>query len=202
MLETLNQRWFLLLNASALSQDWQIGAAQFIAHDLIYMMPCVIIILWLWGPRTDLNVRRQFLLKTIIALTASLIVSWFIGQLFPHPRPFAIELGNQFLYHAPDNSFPSDHATSSFAFALAFLFWYRQGTGILLFITATAIAWSRVYLGVHWPMDMVAGLLTGICGCLMAGLIWHAWGGHLYQGVCRLYRLCFARLIRKGWVCR
>jgi membrane-associated phospholipid phosphatase len=111
-----------------------------------------------------------------LALAISLSLSWIFGLLFPHERPFAAGVGYQFLHHAPNNSFPSNHGTISFTFALAFLFWHRLWSGIALLATAAAIAWSRVYLGVHWPLDMLGGLLTGMCGCLAAGLLWQAGG--------------------------
>lgn len=111
-----------------------------------------------------------------------------------------VEAGYNFLHHAADDSFPSDHGTVSFTFALAFLFWHRLWSGALLMAIAAAIAWSRVYLGVHWPLDMVGGLLAGMCGCLGAALIWHTFGPALYHQLQRLYRLCFSLPIRKGWV--
>lgn len=200
MLEELNRSWFLLINASPRSAGWMLDIAQYIARDLILIMPALVVILWLWGRECDVCAQRQMVLKTAIALVTSLAISWCIGHLFPHDRPFAIGLGHNFLYHAPDNSFPSDHGTTSFTFALAFLLWHRLWSGALLMATAVAIAWSRVYLGVHWPLDMVGALFTSLCGCLAAQLIWNFWGPQLYQGVSQLYRYCFAMPIRKGWV--
>jgi undecaprenyl-diphosphatase len=47
---------------------------------------------------------------------------------------------------------------------------------------------------------MLGGLLTGMCGCLAAGLLWQAGGQPLYRYLQQLYRVCFSLPIRKGWV--
>lgn len=119
---------------------------------------------------------------------------------FPHDRPFVENIGYNFLHHAADDSFPSDHGTVIFTFALAFLCWHRLWSGSLLMVLAVVIAWSRVYLGVHWPLDMLGGLLAGMIGCLSAQIIWQAMGHKLYQRLQSWYRFCFALPIRKGWV--
>ena len=195
LLKNINYALFALLNATPASPQWAIEMAIFIAKDLILIVPLLVVTLWLWGPA-----QRQMVFKLMLALTISLTVSWAIGHLYPHDRPFVAGVGYNFLHHAADDSFPSDHGTVSFTFALAFLFWHRLWSGALLMAIAAAIAWSRVYLGVHWPLDMVGGLLAGMCGCLGAALIWHTFGPALYHQLQRLYRLCFSLPIRKGWV--
>ncbi len=113
------------------------------------------------------------------------------GTSFPHDRPFVENIGYNFLHHAADDSFPSDHGTVIFTFALAFLCWHRLWSGSLLMVLAVVIAWSRVYLGVHWPLDMLGGLLAGMIGCLSAQIIWQAMGHKLYQRLQSWYRFCF-----------
>lgn len=200
MLESFNYTLFYWLNATPDSPGWLISSAVFIARDAISIVPLLAVVLWLWGPREQVSAQRQLVIKIAIALAVSLTGSWTMGHLFPHDRPFVDGVGYNFLHHAADDSFPSDHGTVMFTFALAFLFWHRRWSGALLMGVALTIAWSRVYLGVHWPLDMIGGLLVGLCGCMSAHILWHAFGVALYRTLQRYYRICFAIPIRKGWI--
>ena len=76
-------------------------------------------------------------------------------------------------------SFPSNHASNTAAVALlAALFWRRLGW--LAFIPALLVAYSRVYVGSHWPSDALAGVCIGCAVALfvlaLAELIWRRWG--------------------------
>ena len=66
------------------------------------------------------------------------------------------------LVHVPhDHSFPSGHAATSFACATTLTF-FAPRLAPAFFLLAAAIAWSRVYVGVHYPLDVLGGALLGI----------------------------------------
>ncbi|GAA3884810.1 undecaprenyl-diphosphate phosphatase [Gibbsiella dentisursi] len=199
-MEQLNHVLFIAIDATPASPKWLIEFALFLARDMIAIVPLLIVGLWLWGPKDRLVSQREVVSKTTIALLFAMATATAIGMLLPYERPFVPGFGYTFLTHAPDSSFPSNHGTAIFTFALAFLCWHRVWSGILLMAIGVGIAWARVYLGVHWPLDMVGAFLLGIVGCLFAQLVWNLYGDAIASTLGRLYHALFALPIRKGWV--
>ena len=68
------------------------------------------------------------------------------------------------------NSFPSDHAALFFSLALGVFLVTRAAGGVLMLYFATIIVFCRVYTGVHYPTDILAGLLLGACVILLLNL--------------------------------
>jgi len=72
-------------------------------------------------------------------------------------------------------SFPSGHVTNNFALAVVLAWFYRRW-GWLYFVIATFVAWSRVYVGDHYPSDVIAAALIGsIVGVLIMVLFERSW---------------------------
>ena len=98
-----------------------------------------------------------------------LIGNVWLKELVMRPRPFVTHSDLTALLDPGDKwSFPSGHSLSSFAAATALFFFHRK-TGLLAYLLAAAIAFSRLYACVHYPTDVLAGIVLGIlCGCIAA----------------------------------
>ena len=96
-----------------------------------------------------------------LAVAASfLLVDDIVKPIFQRPRPFEV-LEIALIDARPDSaSFPSAHAAMAVAGALAASRMFPRGAWIL-WPLATLIALSRIYLGVHWPTDVFAGMAVG-----------------------------------------
>src|SRR4051812_5894380 len=105
--ETQNRLLFLQINADQQTPAWLIQVATALANDLIYLVPVLMMALWLLGDQ----VRRKQVLNMFLVTLLALGLNQLASLAWPHPRPFMIALGHTFIAHADDSSFPSDHMT-------------------------------------------------------------------------------------------
>ena len=161
MLIALDDRLFLLLNAPLHPSPVLVILAEGLAEWAIYVAMALLAALWSWGQPA----RRGQLLATVAGVSAAVGINQLLGTLWYEPRPFVTGLGRTLIQHAPDNSFPSDHVT--FMLSLAFSLILTTGarrSGVVIGLAGLLVAWARVYLGVHYPIDMVVSALVAIVG--------------------------------------
>ena len=112
--------------------------------------------------------------KTGYAAVLSLIFGVIVTNLLlknivARPRPFAeIEALIPMITKPKDFSFPSGHTTASFAVALVMLRMLPKKFGIPAVVLAALVAFSRLYLGVHYPTDVLTGFVIALVGSMLS----------------------------------
>jgi len=200
MFDALNHSLFSLVNAAPGLAGWQLHGALFAAEWLIMIVPLGLVLMWTNGVPEQRDAAVRALLSAIIALTISKI----IGLLWFYPRPFVVGIGQTFLEHAPDSSFPSDHATSMLSVALALMLCQLREArrfGAALLALSVVVGWSRVFLGVHWPLDMVCALVvSGVAAVLANSRNGQALARAMAALMQYVYRRLLAAPIARGWL--
>lgn len=106
--------------------------------------------------------QRAYLIAVLAACAAAALLAHAIAGALNLPRPFMLGLSPTYIPHGARGSLPSAHASVMFTFAIALFL--RPGLrlwAVAATVVAFATGWARVYVGVHFPTDIAAGLLLG-----------------------------------------
>ena len=164
MPEDVNIGLFRWINAGAGKYPSLDYIAIFFAEGGLYILATLFVFLWFLSSEK----RKNELLLAAEASALGLLFNLAVTLVYFHPRPFMTGLGTTLIHHAPETSFPSDHATILFSASLYLLIFARWvSAGGVLLIVAVLTSLGRVYCGIHFPLDMAGSLFLSILSCIM-----------------------------------
>lgn len=150
----------------------------FTAEYLVYLIPLTLLYLWftpeegrvdeaseseLHTPRIAIERGKAKSVFIFVTIVVSLAISYAMGQFYGHPAPYMT--GHETLLTGPpENSFPSQHTTVMFAFAWPLFYLFERRTGLVALVLASLVGISRVYVGVHYPIDIVGAVGASLLG--------------------------------------
>lgn len=128
-----------------------------------YFNMALIILFFIVRPNTN----SQFFQQLFVTLTSSHIIVHFLKRKINRPRPYStfkniVVQTNPFEAY----SFPSGHTTAVFTSALVLSSTFKQ-ISILFFVLAVLTAFSRIYLGVHYPSDVLMGIIIAFLNYIL-----------------------------------
>jgi undecaprenyl-diphosphatase len=154
------------LNDFAFHHRWFERVMHFFAEQGVYLFWALLAGLWLARGRLETANGRRGATAAGFAGLLGLGVNQVIGRLSDRVRPFVHHHHHLFVPVSHDPSFPSDHATGSFAIATAIFLRHRLA-GTLALVLAALVSVGRVVVGTHYPSDVVAGAAIG-AACAIA----------------------------------
>jgi undecaprenyl-diphosphatase len=163
----VNYRAFEVMNALAGRVDGVDDPIEFVAVWLIFAVLAVAA-----GLCVRALLRRRF--RPVLEVGTTLAVAFLAGlgvaALGLEQRPFQTHRVHQLIAHAPGTSLPSDHATAAFAVALAVYAFLHRRWGAVLLVAAALIGLARIWVGVHYPADILASLVIALVAVGMVHL--------------------------------
>lgn len=135
-----------------------------LAKDALEIYAVLFLVAWFTLPKRDLEGRHALVIagfSGILALLFNVVIShvWF------RPRPFTVlphGTYSELVSHSNDASFPSDHTSGSFGFASATWGKAHKWISTTFTVLAVLVMFARVYVGVHYPTDVIGGMIVGI----------------------------------------
>jgi undecaprenyl-diphosphatase len=143
----------------------------FCAEYLIFIMAFVIVI-WTIFNKRDRRSDAIVIFEIILASLFSYFLKIIINLVYFRPRPFSVHDVNLLIGKISDGSFPSAHTFLSFIMAFI-IYLCNKKLGIALLISAAFVSISRIYAGVHYPLDILGGVfLAGFSVYLINIINW------------------------------
>lgn len=161
----LNKYLFEKIYSAIGRSSFMDAVAIFFAEYLTYFI-VIGIAFWIFSKPTKKAMFSAFSFIFLSVLFSRGIITEVIRYFYKSPRPFAV-LGFEPLIFDGNQSFPSGHTAFLFAFAFS-IFLINKKFGIWLCVASLLVALARIYAGVHWPFDIIGGIVVASIGTFIA----------------------------------
>ncbi len=155
---------FAIINNFAGRHPWLDALARLFLNDYFIPTTFAVLLLALWFDETNSSRKRSTNQRAVLvgALSAALANTLLkiINQFYFRPRPFDVYEVNLLFYQPTDSSLPSNAAALGFSIAVG-VWVYRQRWGWILLGLAAIFGLSRIFGGVHYPLDVISGAALG-----------------------------------------
>ncbi|WP_338754649.1 undecaprenyl-diphosphatase [Bacillus sp. FJAT-52991] len=154
----VNISLFRLINDLGKEYPFLNPTFSFIAEYMVVLLALSVLFIW-FTRETD---NRMMILCASIAFLCAFTIGKVSGLFHSNYQPF-VELTevNQLIDKEKDNSFPSDHTILFFSYGISFWL-FKRGWSILWVLLAALVGVSRIWVGVHYPFDVLAGMLISL----------------------------------------
>ncbi|GKU26543.1 undecaprenyl-diphosphatase [Clostridium folliculivorans] len=160
----MNLDFFRLINNLANKNVVMDKIMIFFSKDVPYIFMAITAIVFFVGIINKRDEYRKIAFNTFLITLINLIISFIIGNIYYVNRPFVNNKVNLLIPHPADASFPSDHATGTMSIALG-LRRYNKMLSIILMVLSLIVGFSRVYVGHHYPLDIIgAYIIVAVTG--------------------------------------
>lgn len=154
----MNMELFRLINNLANKNAVLDNLMIFFSKNVPYIFMAIIAITFILGiARKDIY-SRKVIVSTFVLTVINLALNFIIGNIYYVDRPFVHNKVNLLFPHVQDASFPSDHAAGTMSIALG-LTKYDKLLGRILTVLSIVVGFSRVYVGHHYPMDVMGAYI-------------------------------------------
>jgi membrane-associated phospholipid phosphatase len=138
-----------------------------ITHSIEYAIFLIPILFLAYGIIRKSAILRQKAIFIICSVLLSATLCTIFKHIFDKERPFKTYQFIHNLVNAGSASFPSGHTSDAFVLATAISLAFPNRLVIFsMYFWATLVGYSRIYLGVHYPSDVLAGAILGFCSAL------------------------------------